>query len=134
MEPYEFLAHTADLSILARGRSLEELFRNAMKALYEAMGPRWIETEPASRGINVNSTSDEDLLVDFYNELLGLADIEKEAYREIAFAHLGESKLEADLRGFRIDGYSRNIKAATHHDLSLKEMKGGFEATIVLDV
>ena len=38
MKPYEFFEHTADIGVSVSGATLAELFEDAARAMYEAMG------------------------------------------------------------------------------------------------
>ena len=67
--------------------------------------------------------------MDFFNELLAFAEIHKEVYGAISFRRLTDTRIEAELQGRKIKSFSTQIKAATHHDLSVVQKKGFFVLT-----
>jgi SHS2 domain-containing protein len=73
--PYEVLEHTADLRFRVTGRTLDEAFAEAARAVCETMAPN-CTPGPVVRRIEVESMDRETLLADFLSELLYLADAE----------------------------------------------------------
>lgn len=112
---------------------MQELFRNAMQGMYQVLGPKTTR-KCARRACEIRAGNREDLLVDFLNELLAYVDLHREVYQSISFEEHSSFYLRASLRGRKIKGFSKQIKGATHHDLSIVEKGAKFEATIVFDV
>lgn len=131
--PFEFLQHTADLCMLARGGDLRGLFRNAMKGMFCAMKPN-VTTEETSRHMRVAGTDREDLLVNFLNELIFNAETYQEAYENADFEAIGDRELSVRLFGRKTDGFNMHVKAATHHDLAVRRTEDGYEGQVVFDI
>jgi SHS2 domain-containing protein len=133
--PYEVIGHTADLRLKVHGRSLPELFSEAVKGMMEILAPG-AETEPkVTREIRIESANLTALLVDFLNEVLTLSQTNKEVYTEVALDKLTETALRAELRGHSVRGFEEDIKAVTYHEAQVsKNVKGEWETTLVFDI
>lgn len=135
--PFEFLPHTADTGIVARGKTLAELFENAARGIssYVALtgkaGARFKTT------VRVNAVDHETLLVAWLNELLYLGGREKARLDGFRVTELSDTAVSAEVSGFRLDGKrgaEREIKAVTYHALSIEKISAGFIAKIIFDV
>lgn len=72
---YEPVDHRADLALLARGRTLAELFRNAALGMLEYLhDPRSVRGESETR-IEVEARDLEELLVAWLREILHLREV-----------------------------------------------------------
>jgi len=137
--PFQILEHTADLRIRALGRSLPDLFAHMMRGMFSAMKPQ-VQRKNANnntnitRNIKIRASDREALLVDFLNEVLYLGDIEQELYGEVTFTKLSDTELEGELVGQKREEIVLQIKAATHHGLTIEERNGMLEATMVFDI
>ena len=69
-KPYEFFDHTADIGVHVAGRTLQELFINAARAMYEALGDLQKTEDKRQRAVELRAESREDLLHDWLAELL----------------------------------------------------------------
>ena len=76
-KPYEYLEHTADLKVLARGKTLEEAFISAAKGGFDFMYDTDKVKHAVEKKISIKSKRIESLLYDFLEELLFLLDSEK---------------------------------------------------------
>lgn len=132
---YEFLEHTADIKFKAYGKTLNEVFENAVLAVAayvskdEKIHPR------KARKIEVRGTDIENLLYSFLEELIYLMDVEKFVTAK-AEVFIRGNNLTAELYGdvaARYNGLDA-IKAATYADMYVKKTKKGWELQVVLDV
>jgi SHS2 domain-containing protein len=132
---YEILEHRADLKIRIFGKSKEEIFSNALLAMNEAMRIEIRKPEETSkRAIKIESADPQSLLVDFLNEVLYLSQVNKEVY-EVIFKKLLDKEIEGELIGKKVEKFSEDIKAATYHDLEIKQEKAGnWQAVILFDI
>lgn len=139
---YEILEHRADLKIRVFGKSKEELFSNALLAMNEAMRAEIRKPEETSKGaIKIESADPQSLLVDFLNEVLYLSQVNKEVY-EVSLkkvidpsADSGRAEIEGELIGKKVEKFGEDIKAATYHDLEIKQEKdGNWQAVILFDI
>jgi SHS2 domain-containing protein len=133
---------TSDLSFVARGATLEDVFRAAAAALLQASveNPASVR-ETERRRVELAEPDAELLLLAFLNELVYLRDAEGlllRAGRLDVQSAPGGARLEGDLTGEPLDPerhrLGTDVKAATAHGLALAREDGGFRATVTLDV
>lgn len=135
---FETFEHTADIGLIARGRTLEELFANAASGLVDlTVDPEGLREETRVE-VTVSAADREALLVGWLNELLYLLDTRRFLPRRSRITHLSDTSLTADLVGDTVDprlhAVRRMIKAATYHGLSLRQANGVWEARVILDL
>jgi len=133
---YRILEHTADVRLLVEARTLEELFREALRGMMEVLKPeRKPEGAETMRRIKVEAEGRTALLVDFLNEALWMAHTNREAYAAAEIAAMSETRVEATLRGVPCDGFGEDIKAVTHHEAEIREnAAGNLETVLVFDI
>ncbi|HYM69687.1 MAG TPA: archease [bacterium] len=136
--PFETFEHTADIGLIARGRTLRALYVNAAHGLVSLIvDPRGLREAVVER-ITVSASNRETLLVVWLNEILYLLDARRFLPRRCRVTSLTDTALEADLVGEAFDERRhtprRLVKAATYHNLELTRIAGGWEARILLDV
>jgi SHS2 domain-containing protein len=135
---FRFLDHTADLGILVYGRNLEELFGNAGEAFFDIITDLRRVREDTEKTIRVESSSLEDLMVNWLGELLYLHDVDGLLFKSFSIDELNDGKMKARARGeaFQEERHviKTEIKAVTYHQLQVKEERGGWMARIIFDV
>ena len=131
---FEEVEHTADLALKVHGHSLEEIFANAAYGLFSLMAD--LENLPPSfnREVHLGAPDRESLLVDWLNELLYLHEVEEEIYTRFQIENLSSTALSATVWGTKMKASKLTVKAATFHDLEIKETEDGYLATVVFDV
>jgi SHS2 domain-containing protein len=135
MKKYEILEHKADLKIRAFGKTKEELFLNILLAMAESQKPEIESKVKIKREIKIKSVDLSTLLVDFLNEILYLNQVNKEIYFEVKFKKFTNNEIEAELTGQRVKRFGEDIKAATFHNLEIKQNKNkNWEGTVLFDV
>lgn len=138
MRAFETFEHTADIGLLARGRTLAELFANAADGLTDLIVDRDGLSDTAQVQVSVAAADPESLLVAWLNELLYLLDTQRFVPRRARITSLDATSLTAQLFGDTIDPdrhtVRRMIKAATYHALSLRQTDGMWEARVILDL
>ncbi|MEE9555115.1 MAG: archease [candidate division Zixibacteria bacterium] len=130
---------SADFIFDAFGENLEELFSNCAKACFFAMTDS-DGVEPSSDfHFEVEGETSDDLLYSFISELIFLKDSESIFLSEfdIEIDKAGKS-LKAVVRGEKID-YNKHViktdvKAATYHDLHIRDDNGRFMVRMILDL
>jgi len=135
----EAMEHTADLGLLVRAPSLEELFRRAaagMLALMEDTSPPAGSSSEDSeaRPISLEAVDADTLLVQWLRELLYLYQVGGCAYSGVEFDHLSPQRLEGRIRCRDAGPGVREIKGVTHHDLEVTSSEGEWRARVVFDV
>jgi len=131
---FEELEHTADLALKVHGHSLKEVFANAACGMFNLMADLE-ELEPTiSREISLESLDYEALLVDWLNELLYLHEVKEEIYARFEIEALSPTALSAIVWGAKMTASKLTVKAATFHDLEIRETEDGYLATVIFDV
>ena len=139
---FEFVeGATSDLSFLAKGASLEEIFCASAEALLAATVESSDSVEDrVRRSVSLSDSEADLLLVRVLNELIFLRDAEGLVLRPVA-VHVredGELRLEADLGGEELDPARHvpacEVKAVTLHGLRVVRGPDGWEASVTLDV
>ena len=133
--PFELLDHPGDLKLSARGASLEELFANAARGMMAFLFGDEVAELRAERALAVEIEAPDRgaLLVDWLSELLFRATSEYSAYVDIRVHKVSERRLRATVGAVSVEAIN-DIKAVTHHELSLERRNAGWEATIVFDI
>lgn len=134
MKKFEFLEHTADIKIRVRGKSLNELFENAVTAFshYIAYGKK-IPSKKINL-IKLDGSDIESLLSKFLDELIFLVDSEGflPSSAEVSLEGLS---LQAKVHGDSVKNQKINqVKAATYAEMYVKKTAKEWEAQFVLDV
>jgi predicted phosphoribosyltransferase len=70
----------------------------------------------------------------WHKEILYLEQTHREVYDRLRISQISDNHLRARLYGRPSGNRVSHIKAATFHDLGIKQTPEGFEATVVLDV
>jgi SHS2 domain-containing protein len=139
VKPYEFFEHTADIGARVYGATLPELFVNAARAMYEAMGELREGEGRKTRDLAIEAATLEDLLHDWLAELLFEFEAHHTLYDEFEFSACEPGRLAAELRGAKVD-FSRSapreeIKAVTYHQLRVEQLPdNSWQATVIFDV
>jgi protein archease len=138
MRPFETFEHTADIGLVARGRTLEEVFAHAAEGLVDIMvDPEGLHARTRLE-VTASAPDREALLVAWLNELLYLLDTRGLLPRRCRIIRLTETSLTAEIVGETIDPrrhrVRRMVKAATYHGLHLAQEDGQWEARVILDL
>jgi SHS2 domain-containing protein len=138
MRPYETFEHTADIGLLARGRTLEEVFVHAAEGLVDLMVDPQNLRVGTRLDVTVSAPDREALLVAWLNELLYHLDIQGFLPRRCRIKRISDTELAAELDGESIDRsrhvVRRMVKAATYHGLRLAQTDGSWEARVIFDL
>lgn len=140
MGTVETFDHTADVGLRVRGDDLDDLFRSAAEGVVDYIVTnraevRAEEVEPVA----LLAESAADLLVAWLNELIFRSETRHYLYSqfEVHVAADGLS-LSALLGGEPIDHdrhiLDHEVKAVTHHGLTLEREGGGWVAELILDI
>jgi SHS2 domain-containing protein len=134
--PYRFveIEHTADRALEVWGKELTDLFAGAAKGMYSLMAElnglvatNWLE-------LRLEGWDTESLLVDWLNELLFLTETEGLLFVDYRIESLTDTELVARAGGVISSVTGAHIKAATFHDLSLRQGRSGWSTELTFDV
>ena len=142
--PFEFIEHTADVGILARGATLAEAFQNAAQGMFSIIADLSRVAEKAERRVTVAGRDLEGLLVAWLSELLYIFDAEGVIFSRFAIDEIGplaeglNPQLRARVCGEPFDPERHEprlaVKAVTRHQLSVRQGRDGWEARVILDI
>jgi len=130
---YEEIDHTADLAMKVWGEDLQTLLRQAAKGLYELMGVKIDPDSSVQDEFSIGAGSEEIILVDFLNEVLFLAEDKRLHFDDFIFAETSQALL-VSAAGHSVASLTREVKAATFHDLAIRRTAEGMETTLTFDI
>lgn len=134
---HTFEEHTGELRLRLDSPTLEGLFTEAARALAElAVGGEGALPEASGEPepVRLESVDREALLVDWLNELVFRTEIDGKAYVDCRLERLGDSSLEATIRGASHPELRPLVKAATLHGVQITENPHGYSVTVILDI
>ena len=138
MDNYELIEHTADIGIRVRGKDLKELFKNSALAMFDITAQKKQPITKKQEKIIIKQKADdlEELFVNWLNELLSLSSTKELIFSDFQINKLERNSLEANVIGESMKNYKINteIKAATYHQLKLKNDESGWQAEVIFDV
>ncbi|GFP35435.1 hypothetical protein HKBW3S43_01226, partial [Candidatus Hakubella thermalkaliphila] len=129
--------HTADIGLKAYGDSLGELFENFAYGIFSQIADLDNVEERDSFEIVLEAEDQEELLVDWLNELLYISDARKTILQKFEVSDITETQLRAMVFGEKMDHQRHRIytyvKAATYYDLKI-ENNGIWQGQVIFDV
>ena len=142
MKEFKILEHTADIGIMAYGKTKREVFINSAKGMFEiiAGNNNDIANNNFSCKVNINAEGLEDLLVAWLNELLYISETKLVILNKFKIKELSIKNIGAEVEGVKITRSGRKIekeiKAVTYHCLEIKkdEEKGFWSAQVIFDI
>jgi SHS2 domain-containing protein len=138
MKRYEQFPHTADIGVRVFGKDIKELFENAAFAMFDIVADLEGMTGDTVMKFELEAGDDEELLVAWLDELLYNFYTKQLIFYKFKVDKLQDGKLQASATG-RPAAANRNrlkteIKAATYHDLKIRNTAEGYSVEIVFDV
>lgn len=132
---HRWLDHTSEVQLQVEAESLAGLAAEAGRAL----GLLLLRDAPArpegpAREIQVESVDREALLVDWLNEILFLAEVERWVAVEFDILEISTVHLKASVLGVPMEESPALVKAATFHGLAVEERAGGLQAEVIFDI
>lgn len=141
MKEFEIIDHTADIGIVAYGKTKKEVFINAAKGMFEIIaGENRDLKENFYAKIKLEAKSLEDLLIAWLNELLYLSEVKLVILNKFIIKELSDGQIKAEVGGTKINHLSirvkREVKAVTYHRLEIKkdEESGLWSAQVIFDI
>lgn len=137
MKDFELLdIATADMAFSAYGKTLNELFSNAAKAIAGIMYDGEVKPK-IRRTVELREKEDIVLLQKWLAELVYLHDSERLLFSKFNVRTDGK-KLSAAIYGEKYDKKKHkfiiDIKAVTYHKMKIEKTKSGYKCTVVIDV
>ena len=134
---FEIIDHTADIAIKAYGNTLKELFENAALGMFNIIADLEGIKSSTEIDIKVDAPDEEELLVEWLEELLYNFYTKNIIFSEFNITELTDNRLTANVKG-RFIGENKNrlkaeIKAATRHEVKISKKDAKYEVQIVFD-
>ncbi|RLI67777.1 archease [Candidatus Heimdallarchaeota archaeon] len=136
--PFEYFEHEADVGIVGIGKTLEEAFEEAAKAMFNVEVD--ISRVECKEKVEVECSADnvEELFIEWLNSLLAEADMRNMVFSEFGITELSEHYLKGYACGEKLDAEKHKVKtevkAATYSQLKIEEKDGLFYVKCVVDV
>ncbi|MBI4139545.1 archease [Candidatus Woesearchaeota archaeon] len=130
----------ADEEIHVKGKTIEEIFENAAKALTEIMANTKTIRSRKTENITMREKDEEELLFHYLEDILLLKDSEQILFKKFSCTIKKERayfRLHCTAKGDTINKKQElrtDVKGITRHEFSLAKTRKGWEATIVVDV
>lgn len=137
---FEILPHTADMRMRVWGKTIKDLFRNALTGMAFYLAP---EIEAMAQGgkkvkqaIRVEAVDINSLLIEFLSEAIAQSDIQNVIFTAATFQEFGENFLQGEISGVAVEGFEKDIKAVSYHEVDIKKNPetGLFETVLVFDI
>jgi SHS2 domain-containing protein len=133
---YEIIEHTADVGLRARGRTLEECFEQATRALAAIMG---VDRPGAGEelALDVRAGDLGAVLVEWLDEVLYVLEVRDALLAGVGLDEVDDERARGTLslteRGDH-PAEGVQVKAITLHRLSVRRAETGFVAEVYVDV
>lgn len=136
---FEYLDHTADFKIRAKGKTLEETFEITAIAAFNFITDVTKIKDQRQKEISIKTQSLESLLYDFISELIFLLDTEGfllKSCSEMKIQIGNDCTLTCQAHGDHYKKYETkgDLKAATYSEMVIKESKEGWLIDLVIDI
>jgi SHS2 domain-containing protein len=136
---YDTFEHGADVGVRGWGRTPEEAFANAARAMFSIMTDDLADVAPGEAvAIEAQGFDRESLLVDWLNRLLTQSAINRMLFAEFEVRFEGEDRLRGEARGEGYDPRQHRegveVKGATFSQLEVSERDGIWTAQCIVDV
>lgn len=137
---FQILPHTADMRMKVWGKTLQELFKNALCGMAFYLKPEVLQlakkVKHLKQQIRVEAVDINSLLVEFLSEVIAQSDINNVVFTSVSFQEFGENFLEGILSGSNVERFEKDIKAVSYHEVDVKKNPetGFFETMLVFDI
>jgi len=129
---FQEVEHTADVSLVVIGFTLEELFIHAARGMYFAMGATTDKGSENLITLDLREPDHESLLVSFLSELLYLAEkrlMARDLHLDISGLRLTGTLVMVPLQNMRTE-----IKAVTYNNLRIHRYDRNYRTQLVFDI
>ena len=136
---FDILPENVNLTIRARGRTLQELFANALRGMAFYLHPNVLKAakgmQKVAETIVVEAVDVNSLLVDFLSEAIARSDATGAVFADATFRTFGENFLEGEISGVAVSEHQREIRAVLYEDVDIKKnpATGLFETLLAFE-
>ncbi len=131
---FEYIPHTSEFHIRVYGKSLEELFSNALYGFSKIIKEKLPKRVKVKRKIRLKAENLELLLAYFLQEIVYLVDVHNEVYIDVKFDKLTEKEIVGWLKGVKVEDFDEEIKGVAYDGLKVSKEDKIWVAEIVFDV
>jgi SHS2 domain-containing protein len=136
--PFKILEHTADVGVVAHGRTLTEAFVHAAEGMFSVMVNLNGVREEEERSLAVEAHDWPSLLVAWLSELIYFSDVDSLVFKRFEISQMQPYSLRATAYGEKMDRQRHElgagVKAITHHMLEVDEDEDGYRVQVLLDI
>lgn len=126
------------MGIRVRAATMPELLMPAAEGLYAAIGEIVASGVESAMHFEFQGDDPSILLRDFLTELLILFERDQRRLVAVVDAAFTESRLTVTAKTASVDlersAFHREVKAITYHELRIRTIAGGCEATLIVDI
>jgi SHS2 domain-containing protein len=140
LQGYELISDMPEVKLRVWGKTLRDLFRNALKGMAAYLHAGVFDAVRAGlkekHAVRVEAVDINTLLVAFLSEVAARTDMHNVVFINAAFTTFGENFLEGDLTGVKVGELEKEIKAVSYEDVNVSHNKetGLYEAVLVFEV
>ncbi len=132
---HRFLDHTSEITLHVGAADWSGLLAEAGRGLAELLLRGAASTPDGEwRSLEVTSHDRESLLVDWLNEIVFIAETSLWVPLEIEIEDVSKNHLKARARGVAVEVPPSLVKAATFHDLHVRDLPEGLDVEVILDI
>ena len=135
---YKVIDHTADVCVRVSAKSLKDLLKNAAKAMMRIItNPEKVKPMKSIK-MSVKGDNKEEVLVKWLQEILYKVEVKKMLFKDFEILDINDKYVSGKAYGENIDlkrhDLLHQIKAITHHNLTIKKAKDKLTVDIVFDI
>jgi len=135
---YELFDHTADMGVRVHAPTMEGLIMPAVDGLYATIGELSASNQAMDLRFDESGEDRAILLRDFLSRVLLVFERDHRRLTEIEQVVFTDCRLMVEAVTAPVDFersvFHREVKAVTYHELDIRQMAGGFEATFIVDI
>ncbi len=136
MKRFELIDHTADVGLIAYGKTLAEAFANAAYGMFSIICELTNVQETESRRVEVKEDDTEGLLFAWLNSLIYYFDVEMLIFKRFDIIYFDGRRLQAVCYGENYEPSRHQLKAgvksATYHMLEVDRKKN--QVQVIFDI
>jgi len=139
MKRFEIFEHTADIGVIAYGKTLKQAFANTAYGMFSILIADLNQVE-ISRTVEIEVSGNdlEEVLVAFLSELLYNHTVGNLILKRFSIKKIENTSLRAKAYGEMYDPSRhellREIKTVTYHQLKIEEKEGYFRIQVIFDI
>jgi len=139
---YEFLPHTTDAYIEARGATFEQALESAGVALFDTMCDINSVSQELDDQLHVSGSDETNLLYDWLERLLLKFELEGKVYSKFEVTSISKSagtmqtsaRMSGEMYDRKKHGSKVEVKAVTYHKMEILRDKTGVTVRFILDL